>query len=147
MLFDYVLSFASLDAVDPVVTVAPTDLVVAHNYTGQSLSWTATDANPSTYTITLNGTTTVVAATAWSSGGAVTYNIPDGLAPGIHTYEITFSDTNGNTISDTATMTVNPASTTPPPETPAIPGFNPLIVIGFTTIATIGLIILKKKRK
>jgi len=151
MLFDYILSSTS-PGVDPVATVTPSDLNVAHNYTGQSLSWTATDAHPSTYTITLNGTTTVVAATAWSSGGAITYNIPDGLAPGIHTYEITFSDINGNTISDTATMTVNPASTPPPetpetPETPAIPGFDPLFVIGFTTIASIGLIILKKKRK
>lgn len=130
------------DTNDPVIIIAQIDLVVAHDYSGQSLSWTATDANPSTYTITLNGTTTVVAATAWTSGTPVTYNIPDGLAPGAHTYEITFSDANGNTVSDSAVMTVNQATS----EGPAIPGFEPLIVIGITAIGAIGLIAFKKKK-
>ncbi|HEA70516.1 MAG TPA: hypothetical protein ENH98_01175 [archaeon] len=86
-----------------------------------------------------------MSATAWTSGGAVTYNIPDGLAPGDHTYEIIFLDTNGHNVSDTAVMTVNPATT--PTPTPAIPGFEPLIVIGITGIASISLIIFKKKKK
>ncbi len=144
-LFFYELASYSPDVVNPVTTATQSDFTVAHNYTGQGLSWTATDANPSTYTITLNGTTTVVSATAWTSGGAVTYNIPDGLAPGDHTYEIIFLDTNGHNVSDTAVMTVNPATT--PTPTPAIPGFEPLIVIGITGIASISLIIFKKKKK
>ncbi|HEC38461.1 hypothetical protein LCGC14_0641160 [marine sediment metagenome] len=131
------------DSDAPIITVSPSDATVANNYIGQNLSWTATDANPDTYTITLNGTTTVVPATTWTSGGAVTYNIPDGLAAGAHTYEITFTDEWGaNTASDTVVFTVNPA-----PEPAAIPGFEPLIVIGITGIAIIGLITVRKKKR
>ncbi len=131
-----------VDSTDPVITSTPSDFAVAHDYTGQSLSWTATDTNPDTYTITHNGTTTVVAATAWTNGTPVTFNIPDGLASGLHTYEINFSDTGGNNVSDSAVMTVNPTS-----GGPAIPGFEPLIVIGITAIGSIGLVVLKKKKK
>ncbi len=130
------------DTTDPVITSAPSDLVVAHGYTGQSLSWTATDANPGTYVIKCNGTLVVVPATAWISGTPVTYNIPDGYEPSVTTYEITFSDVIGNNVSDSATLTVNPA-TTPP----GIPGYEPLIVIGITGIASICLIIFKKKKR
>ena len=60
------------------------------------------------------------------------------------TYEITFSDLTGNTVSDSVTMTVKPGSA---PSSPGIPGFEPLIVFGIVAIGSIGLIVLKKKRK
>ncbi len=75
------------DDVDPVVTVAPIDATVANNYTGESLSWTATDADPGLYTIWVN-TTEVASDIAWTSATPVVYNIPDGLGTGIHTYRI-----------------------------------------------------------
>ncbi|KKK85412.1 hypothetical protein LCGC14_2773560, partial [marine sediment metagenome] len=65
------------DSVDPVITSSPSDLAVSAGYTGQSVSWTATDSFPATYTIKSNGSLVVVSATAWTNGTPVTYNIPD----------------------------------------------------------------------
>ena len=143
-----VMTVTSPDATDPDITMAPSDLVVEFGATGQSLSWTATDANAGTYTITLNGTDVVVTTTPWVSGTPVTYNLPNylNLVPGVTTYEITFSDISGNTVSDSATITVGPIPTIAPPP-PGIPGFEPLIIIGITGIASISWIALKKKKK
>jgi len=136
---------------DPVIT-GPSDATVANNYTGESISWTATDANPDLYTIWVN-TTEVASDVAWTSGTPVVYNIPDGLGTGIHTYRINYEDYQGNSASDTVLFTVEaPAGEeeeeeeeeTPPP---AIPGFEPLIILGTGAIATIGLISIIKKRK
>lgn len=132
-----------IDTTHPVITVSPSLKTVAHDYTGQSFSWTATDINPDTYTITLNGIINVT-ATTWTSAGAVTYNIPDGLAPGPHIFKIVFADLLGNTETHTAVVIVNPAATTIPP---AIPGFELLIVLSISVIAVIGLIAFRKKRK
>jgi len=142
------MTVTSPDVTDPVITMAPIDLVVEFGAIGQSLSWTATDANAGTYTIILNGSDVVVAATPWVSGTPVTYNIPNYLnyVPSVTTYEITFSDISGNSVSDSATITVGPIPTTAPTP-PDIPGFEPLIIIGITGIASISLIALKKKKK
>ena len=132
---------------DPVITVAPIDATVANNYTGESLSWTATDANPDLYTIWVN-TTEVASDVAWTSGTPVVYNIPDGLAPGIHTYRINYEDYQGNSASDTVLFTVEEEEEEPPVEPPpGIPGFEPLIILGTGAIAAIGLISIIKKRK
>ncbi|GAF83305.1 unnamed protein product, partial [marine sediment metagenome] len=84
----------------------------------------------------------------------VVYNIPDALAAGTHTYEITFSDDTGNSASDTVLFTVDAPvgeeeeeeeeEEEPPPP---IPGFEPVIIIGTGAIATLGLIYMIKKRK
>ncbi len=98
------------------------------------MSWTATDANPDTYTIELQGTGIVAGPTAWTSGNAITYNIPDGFAPGVYTYNITFTDESGNSISNTVTVTIRGA----------IPfGNSFLIFIGFSVIC----LIFTKKRQ
>jgi len=139
-----VMTINAPDTTDPVITDAPSDLVLTVGATGQSLSWTATDEYAGTYTIRANGSLVVVTATPWVSGTPVIYNIPDflNLIPGVSTYEITFSDSNGNTASDSVTVTVNP------PAAPAtIPGYETLIVIGFTSICIASLVIFKKKRK
>ena len=131
---------------DPVITVAPIDATVANNYTGESLSWTATDANPDLYTIWVN-TTEVASDVAWTSGTPVVYNIPDGLGTGIHTYRINYEDYQGNSASDTVLFTVEEEVEPTPTPTPQIPGFEPLIIIGTSTIATLALIFIIKKRK
>ena len=136
LLYEYEL----LDIDDPIVTAAPSDFSVDHDYTGETISWTATDANPNTYTVSRNGTV-VLNATAWTSGTAVQFSVPDGLTAGDHGFEITFTDDEGNSVTDEVVMTVGPA----PPA--AIPGYETSIVLGAFTIATIGLIILVKKKK
>jgi len=132
---------------DPVLTSTPSDITVDIGNINQSFSWIATDAYASTYTINRNGTE-VVAATAWVSGTEVTYDIPWALhyISGVTTYEIIFSDLNGNTVNDSVTMTVNEIPPVLPPS-PGIPGFEPLIVIGIVAIGSIGLIVLKRKKK
>jgi len=139
MLYDYVPT----DTIDPVVIGAPPDFAVAHNYTGETISWVATDTHPDTYTITRNGSE-VEPATAWFSGVAVQYDVQDGLSPGDYAFEITFEDVTGNTFSDEVIMTVNPEP--PAPGAPPIPGYDIPIVLGVIAFATISIILLKKKK-
>jgi len=119
------VTFAVTDTTSPVITVNPTDLNLDLGYTGESLSWTATDINPNTYTIELQGTGVVSGPTTWTSGTVISYNIPDGFAAGVYTYSITFTDGSGNSVSDTVTVTVA-ASGEPP--TDGIPFGNFFLV-------------------
>jgi len=91
---------------DPIISNAPSDLTLEVGYTGQSLSWTATDANPDTYTIELNGTGIVVSSTPWTNNTPVVYNIPDGFSLGVYTYKITFIDEGENSITNTVMVTI-----------------------------------------
>ncbi|HEC39960.1 MAG TPA: hypothetical protein ENI29_17105 [bacterium] len=120
------------DVTDPVITSNATDLVVNYDYTGQTFSWTATDANPGTYTIKRNGSLVVVSATAWTNSTPVIYNIGDGItASSTTTYEITFSDLVGNSVSHTASLTIN----THPDPTPPVVTINPSdlsVLVGYT---------------
>jgi len=142
---DTVLMTVTTDTTDPVITVAPSDIThtLAVGEVGESISWTATDANAGTYIVKVNGTIDVL-ATAWVSGTPVNYYAS--YVPGVTTIEITFTDLNDNSVSDSVTMTVSgiPSTTTPPP---GIPGFDPLIVVGITVIASISLIAFKKRKK
>ncbi len=139
-----VMTINAPDTTDPIITDAPIDLVLTVGATGQSLSWTATDANAGTYTITANGSVVVVTATPWVSGAPVIYNIPNpqNTFPSVSTYEITFSDDNGNTASDSVTVTVSP-----PVAPPAILGYDTFIIIGIIGISFVSLVIFKKKKK
>ena len=119
------------DTTDPELTSTPSDIThtLSVGDLGEMISWTATDLHAATYIIKMNGTTEVL-ATPWVSGTPVIYYAY--YVEGVTTYEITFSDDNGNSVSDLVTMTVNPIPTTTPP--PGIPGYEPLIVIGMTAI-------------
>ncbi len=114
------------DTTDPVITSNPDDLVVEEGYSGFTLSWTATDLFPGTYSIELAGTGTVVGHTAWISGDAITYNIPNGLSAGTYTYTITFYDDHGNSILDSVVFTVEE------PPKPTIPGFGVPVILFIT---------------
>ncbi len=100
------VTISVVDSTDPIITGTPAPLTVEYGYTGQSFSWTATDLNPDFYQIEKLDTGTVVGPTGWSSGGLVTYNIPDGLGVGTYTYLITFQDDYYNTDTDTVDFTV-----------------------------------------
>lgn len=129
---------------DPILTITPTDLILETDYTGESISWTATDLNPDTYSIELQGTGVVAGPTSWTSGTAITYNIPDGLAAGNYTYIITITDSYGNSIMDSVLVTVeSPGAVVPP----GIPGYELALVLGISTVFIIGLMISIKKKK
>jgi len=76
-----------VDMEAPIISNAPGDFTVEAGYTGQSISWTATDPNPDTYTIELLGTGIVAGPTAWTSGNAINYDIPDGFSVGSYIYK------------------------------------------------------------
>ncbi len=84
----------------PIITNNPSDLSVDFGYTGKSVSWTATDRDPSNYTVELIGTDIVAGPTPWTNGTEITFNIPDGLLHGDRVFKITFTDIYDNTISD-----------------------------------------------
>jgi len=133
-----------VDIEDPIISNAPSDFTVEYGYTEQSISWTATDANPDTYTIELIGTGIVVTSTPWADNTPVVYNIPDGFAPGVYTYKITFTDESGNSISNTVTVTIKSTGDDDEPPGGVIPfGNSFLIFIGFSVIC----LIFTKKRQ
>jgi len=91
---------------DPVITDSPINLTVGPSYMGVNLSWTATDANPNTYTIKLTGVGIVTSPTSWSSGVAITYDVPDGIKEGEYFYTINFTDIFDNYVTDTVKLTI-----------------------------------------
>ena len=105
---------------DPTITNAPSDFTVGTGYSGQSISCTASDLHPDTYTIELQGTGVVAGPTSWTSGVPITYSIPDGLGLGTHVYTVNFTDFSGNSITDSFTFTVEDttASTDDPTDDP-----------------------------
>jgi predicted amidohydrolase len=107
------VTFTVGDTTNPTITNAPSDFTVETGYTGQSISWTATDPNPNTYTIELQGSGIVAGPTAWTSGNAINYNIPDGFGVGSHIYTVSFTDDYDNFITDSVNFTVEEDTTNP----------------------------------
>ncbi|MDH5646905.1 MAG: right-handed parallel beta-helix repeat-containing protein, partial [Candidatus Heimdallarchaeota archaeon] len=99
------------DYPNPAIVLTPTDLMFEEGMTGNTASWTAIDVNPSTYSYTINGGTSINGG-SWSSGAAVNINF-DGLPVGVHTIVITFVDTDGNSAADTLLINVSPDITQP----------------------------------
>jgi len=127
------------DTTNPVITSLPSDFTIELGYTGETISWTATDLNPHTYIIELQGSGIVEGPTAWSSGVAIIYNIPDDLTVGEYLYTVNFTDGSGNYVTDTITVTVRV-----PSSTPEIP-FGNLYLI-FIAIGIIAVVIVQKRR-
>jgi hypothetical protein len=132
------------DTTNPTIEFPPSDLTVEFGYTGQSISWTATDSNPYNYTIELQGVGIVWGSDWWSSGVAITYNIPDGFGVGSYFYTINFTDDYGNSISDSFTFTVEDTSTDD--GNVAIPGASLEITLIISIITVASIIIMKKKK-
>ncbi|MHA1375252.1 MAG: hypothetical protein ACTSR7_13280 [Promethearchaeota archaeon] len=112
---------------DPVITDNPLDLLVSPVYTGVNFSWTATDANPDTYTIELTGTGIVAGPTGWSSGVAIIYNVPNGIKAGEYYYTINFTDVSNNYVTDTVKLTIQDTD----PQITNIPD-DMVILLGYT---------------
>ncbi|MHA1453958.1 MAG: LVIVD repeat-containing protein, partial [Promethearchaeota archaeon] len=94
-----------LDA--PVITDASEDILLGVGYSGETISWTATDDSPATYTIERVGSGIVVPSTSWSDGVPIIYDIPDGLTVGDYTFIINITDDYGNFNTDSITLTVH----------------------------------------
>ncbi|MHA2332374.1 MAG: NosD domain-containing protein [Candidatus Hodarchaeales archaeon] len=98
-----------------IVTVTPpippsivplSDMTYQEGLTGYWLNWTASDDNPTTYTIYEDDSPVVLDAT-WSSGVSINHNI-DGFSVGTYNYTIVMSDGDGLSATDTVIVTVVP---------------------------------------
>jgi hypothetical protein len=98
--------FTVQDTSMPELVSTPSDFTVDYGYTGQSLSWTATDFNADDYSIELQGVGIVEGPSSWSSGSPVIYNIPNGLGLGTYTYTVNFTDDYDHFITDSVQFTV-----------------------------------------
>ncbi|MBN2154883.1 MAG: hypothetical protein JW776_02430 [Candidatus Lokiarchaeota archaeon] len=94
------------DGISPVFSSTPADKSLEYGYASESISWTAIDGNPNTYSIDLLGTGTIVSPTPWNSGNPITFTIPDGFGVGSYTYVIELLDMYGNPSTDSVTLTV-----------------------------------------
>ncbi|MBN1215131.1 MAG: glycoside hydrolase family 9 protein [Candidatus Lokiarchaeota archaeon] len=103
LVFDLALVVAEAEDTQIPSINSPANVEYQEGETGNSLSWIATDDNPTTYTITRDGSQ--VASGSWSSGNSITINV-DGLSIGTYTYICTVSDVDGQTNSDSVAVTV-----------------------------------------
>ncbi len=87
---------------------SPSDINYLEGDTGNSITWTATDDNLTTYTITRDGTH--VDSGSYTSGESIIINV-DGLSEGSYTYICTVSDADGNSDTDSVIVTVSPITT------------------------------------
>jgi len=96
-----------LDDTSPVIT-SPSDIEYEEGSMGHSITWSATDENPTQYRILRDGV--LVESGIWD-GSMLTLDI-NGLSPGTYTLTIILTDVNLNTASDAVIVTVHPS--TPP---------------------------------
>ena len=81
-----------------------------------SISWSATDNNPTTYQVLRNGT--VVESGSYASGESKTYSI-SGLEQGMYNFTVVVFDGSGSSNSATAIVTVNADTTAPAVNSPS----------------------------
>ena len=140
---DVLVDMYLADSTYPVLTDSPSDFAVTEGYTGVTVSWTVTDENPGEYAILLDGDAEVF-PTSWTSGVAIQFAVPDGLAPGIHTITLNIGDTRPNrpnVVTHEITLLVKPVYS------PGIPGYNLVFVLGLLGITTAAIIVLMRKKK
>ncbi len=84
----------------------PSDMIYPAGATGNSITWTVTDASTgiTNYTIYRNGTS--IATGSWIDGMPKTLNV-DGLSVGVYNYTILAADGYGDSVKDTVFVTVS----------------------------------------
>ena len=94
-----------VDTIAPLLN-SPADFSITANTTGNTLTWIASDFNPSHYVILMNSTG--YGDGVWD-GTSVVLNL-DALTPGIYFFTIRVNDTMGQMSEDTVLVTVNEPS-------------------------------------
>ncbi|MHA1611939.1 MAG: NosD domain-containing protein [Promethearchaeota archaeon] len=90
----------------PIFSFIPEDFTAAEGYSGLNVSWKVLDLQPATYAIEMDGAE-VVAATTWSNGIAISYDILNGLSEDIYNITVFVSDESGNIAQDTVILTIS----------------------------------------
>jgi len=86
---------------------SPIDVEFTEGETGQLISWTGSDLDPSWYNVTKDGV--VIFEGAWT-GQAIEVDV-SANTPGTYIYILTIVDSSGNTNSDSVTVTITAGST------------------------------------
>jgi hypothetical protein len=84
----------------------PEDLILAYDYTNESMEWYVSSADPKNYAILTNDSEVLVSPTEWTYG-VIVFNITDGLTPGEdHLIKINIADGRNNVATDSVIITV-----------------------------------------
>ena len=86
------------DTTAPLLVRLPSDFTYEFNSIGNTIIWNVTDSDPTSYSITKDGTSIVTLAT-WNSGELIILSI-DGNSVGNYSYNIFLLDGSGNIASD-----------------------------------------------
>jgi large repetitive protein len=107
-----------VDTTPPVFTVTSTDFTYQYGSTGNQLTWTMNDNHPDNYIIYRNGLE--ISSNYWANGEIISLNV-DGLELGSYNFTILVTDTEGNYVTHTTTVSVvmDPAQ---PPIFTEVPG-------------------------
>ncbi|MCH8906394.1 MAG: hypothetical protein IH840_04820, partial [Candidatus Heimdallarchaeota archaeon] len=92
---DSVQVFVS-DTTAPMVS-SPADISLAFGTVGSNISWTLSDEDPDTYSVSINGT--IFTNDTYSNGEIISVNL-DGFNIGTYNFNITVSDKSGNLATD-----------------------------------------------
>jgi hypothetical protein len=93
-----------VDTLAPIFITTPDDLLYEFNSTGHTLSWTVSDANPTTYDVKINDSL-IIHNEPWLDAEELTVAVDD-LAVGIYEVTIEIFDEFGLSNTDTALVTV-----------------------------------------
>ncbi|MHA1939862.1 MAG: right-handed parallel beta-helix repeat-containing protein, partial [Candidatus Thorarchaeota archaeon] len=156
------------DTIAPEI-VGPADVTYDEGETGNIISWTISDGNPSTYQVYRNGE--LVDEGGWTESFHVLEISVDGLSPGTYVYRLELFDLAGNSDVDEVIVVVNPkttettsetttihttetTSTSQPPstQTPTEPtaANGTILITGISGVAVLGaavVIVMMRKRK
>ncbi|MBY9007143.1 MAG: hypothetical protein KGD63_10320 [Candidatus Lokiarchaeota archaeon] len=119
---------------------SPPDVYYKAGETGVSITWIATDDNPTTYIITRNGT--IVASGSWSSGDSITVSV-DGLSVDNYQFTCTVNDGSGNNATDSVYVIVDDVVH----QDGVIPGYDLFIFLVSFWITVLAMIYLRKRRQ
>ncbi|MHA1927519.1 MAG: right-handed parallel beta-helix repeat-containing protein [Candidatus Thorarchaeota archaeon] len=137
---DYYPFIFPSDETPPIIN-HPSDINYEEGTTGNTITWTLSDAYPSHYVVYLNDTDIVLAG--WH-GISILVNV-DGLGVNVHNYTIKVYDTSGNWVLDTVIVTVLPqastTTTTTTTDTTTTGGVDISMALVFIGVGVIGAVI------
>lgn len=138
ILFDIIRSVPKIESESPLIISSDADFSVEWDYTGVTLSWTATDSDPKAYRMFQNGKVTGLPG-FWTNNTEIQMPIDDGLPAGDYNFTIQITDHSGHVVEDTIIMTIGAAP-------PVIPGFDIFTILGIFSVTTISIIVVMKRR-
>jgi hypothetical protein len=120
------------DTTPPAINSFDAHVTIVEDSPVLNLAWNATDLNPGTYQIFQNGTE--VASGSWTSGFAILYSA-EGLAAGSYNFTLIVTDAFGNSVIETALVSVTESSPSTATSGDEDDGLNPFVIIGVGVVA------------